>query len=105
MGVASPSAHGQAMMSTETAAISAKVRRGSGPTAIQTTKATQAAANDVVDATAQQTAALQDELGALRRDLTDGLAAIAGSTGKTASILRNVTDAGGGNSIQMNMAV
>ena len=32
IGVASPSAHGQAMMSTDTAATRAKVKRGSGPT-------------------------------------------------------------------------
>ena len=45
MGVARPSAHGQAMMSTDTAAMSAKVRRGSGPTTIHTAKATTAAAS------------------------------------------------------------
>ena len=44
MGVASPSAHGQAMISTATAATRACARRGSGPTAAHTTNATTAIA-------------------------------------------------------------
>ena len=44
IGVARPSAQGQAMISTETAATRAWAARGSGPTAIQTTKATAATA-------------------------------------------------------------
>ncbi len=40
IGVASPSAHGQAMMSTATALISAKAMVGSGPQMAQTTKVT-----------------------------------------------------------------
>ena len=39
IGVASPSAHGQAMISTETAAIMAKANRGSGPNVAQAAKA------------------------------------------------------------------
>ena len=42
IGVARPSAQGQAMMSTATAASSAKVKRGSGPNAIQAMKASAA---------------------------------------------------------------
>ncbi len=42
IGVASPSAHGQAMMSTATALTSAKARAGSGPTRAQMTKVTTA---------------------------------------------------------------
>ena len=44
MGVASPSAHGQAMMSTDTAAIRPNVKRGSGPQIDQARKATAATA-------------------------------------------------------------
>ena len=44
IGVASPSAHGQAMISTETATTSACARRGSGPTSAHTTNATTAMA-------------------------------------------------------------
>ena len=44
IGVARPSAHGQAMISTEIAATSAKTNRGSGPTVSQTPKATIATA-------------------------------------------------------------
>ena len=38
MGVARPSAHGQAMISTDTVATSAKIRAGGGPTIAQTAK-------------------------------------------------------------------
>ena len=44
IGVASPSAQGQAMISTVTAATSAKVKRGSGPNIIQAANANSAAA-------------------------------------------------------------
>ena len=44
IGVARPSAHGQAMMSTATALTSAWARRGSGPTTAQTTNVTTAMA-------------------------------------------------------------
>ena len=44
IGVASPSAQGQAMISTVTAATSAKVKRGSGPNIIQAANASSAAA-------------------------------------------------------------
>ena len=43
IGVASPSAHGQAMMSTATAFTSAWAKRGSGPSTAQTAKVTAAA--------------------------------------------------------------
>jgi hypothetical protein len=39
MGVASPSAQGQAMISTETAETIAKTMLGAGPNSVQTTKA------------------------------------------------------------------
>ena len=42
IGVARPSAHGQAMMRTETAATRAKARRGSGPNSIQAVNASAA---------------------------------------------------------------
>ena len=42
IGVARPSAQGQAMIRTETATISACARRGSGPTVAQTMNATTA---------------------------------------------------------------
>jgi hypothetical protein len=42
IGVASPSAHGQAMMSTVTAAIMAKLNLGSGPHVAQAAKASAA---------------------------------------------------------------
>ena len=38
MGVASPRAQGQAMISTDTAATSAKMNTGGGPTSTQATK-------------------------------------------------------------------
>ncbi len=44
IGVARPSAQGQAMISTDTAATSAKAKRGSGPKVIHATKARTAAA-------------------------------------------------------------
>ena len=44
IGVARPSAQGQAMISTVTAATSAKVKRGSGPNTIQAANASKAAA-------------------------------------------------------------
>ncbi len=44
IGVASPTAHGQAMISTLTAAISAKVKRGSGPKLTQAANAISATA-------------------------------------------------------------
>ena len=44
IGVASPSAQGQAMISTETAAIMAKANRGSGPNVAQAAKARTATA-------------------------------------------------------------
>ena len=44
IGVARPSAHGQAMISTDTAAIRPKVKRGSGPNVAQATKASAATA-------------------------------------------------------------
>ena len=44
IGVASPSAHGQAMMSTDTAATRAKAKRGSGPKIAQAMKASAATA-------------------------------------------------------------
>ena len=43
IGVARPSAHGQAMMSTETAAIRPYVKRGSGPQIDHAEKASRAA--------------------------------------------------------------
>ena len=45
MGVARPSAHGHAMIRTETALTSACAMRGSGPTSAQTTNASTAAAD------------------------------------------------------------
>ena len=44
IGVASPSAHGHAMISTATALTSACARRGSGPTTAQTANASSATA-------------------------------------------------------------
>ena len=44
IGVARPSAHGQAMISTATALTSACASRGSGPTSAQTTNVTTAIA-------------------------------------------------------------
>ena len=46
IGVASPSAHGQAMISTATALTSACASRGSGPTSAQTTNVTAATRDD-----------------------------------------------------------
>ena len=46
VGVARPSAHGQAMMRTEANAMVAKSARGSGPTTYQTTHVTTAIAED-----------------------------------------------------------
>ena len=46
IGVASPSAHGQAMISTETAATRPKAKRGSGPNIAQATKASDGDGDD-----------------------------------------------------------
>ena len=47
IGVARPSAQGQAMISTETAAIMPKVKRGSGPHRLQATKASTATTSTI----------------------------------------------------------
>ena len=59
IGVARPSAQGQAMISTETAASSACGSRGAGPTSAQATKATTAAADHAGTNTPETTSAIR----------------------------------------------
>ena len=90
IGVASPSAQGQAMISTDTAEAMAKTSAGSGPKIIQTTKAKIATATTVGTNTAE-TRSASPWIGARDRRAFDTMATICASTVSEPTFAASIT--------------